>query len=97
MIFLAGRTANNNKRKRVAGFREQEGGQSINLVEDETENGPAELRGSGPGGLNTRIHMVIITPRNIVITVHLSSRVEFLALDLIRAEVRKAHEGFSEL
>ena len=97
MIVLAERTANNNKRKRVAGFREQEGGQSIKSVEDETENGPAELRGSGPGKLNTRIHIVIITPGNVIITVHLSPRVEFLALDLIRTEVREAHEGFSEL
>jgi len=87
---------NNNKRERVAGFREQEEGKSINLVEDETENGPAELRGSGPGGLNTRIH-VVISPRNVVITVHLSLRVKFLALDFIGTEIREAHEGFSEL
>ena len=63
--------------------------------------GNRELAGraeEGPGRLSTCVHGVIVTPRNLVIpTLFLSLRVEFLALDLIGAEVRKAHEGFGKL
>lgn len=52
----------------------------------------------GSNRLSTCVHGVIITPRNFVIsTLFLSLRVEFLALDLIGAEVRKVHEGFGKL
>ena len=48
--------------------------------------------------LDTRVHGVIITPWNLVIsTLFLSLRVEFLALDLVGAEVREVHEGFNKL
>jgi len=57
-----------------------------------------EQRGSESNQLFTRIHEVIIAPRNLVIsTLFLSPRVKFLALNLIRTQVRKAYEGFSKL
>ena len=50
------------------------------------------------GQLSTRVHGVVITPRNLVIsTLFLCLRVEFLALHLIVAEVREAHKGFDKL
>lgn len=57
-----------------------------------------ELRGSGSGGLRTRVHGVIIAPRNFVIsTLLLSLRIKVLAFDLVGTEVRKADEGFNKL
>ena len=42
--------------------------------------------------------VVVITPRNLVVSaLFLSPRVEFFALNLIRTEIREAHECFNKL
>ena len=64
------------------------------LAERETEGRTGRVDQS-----STRVHeIIIVTPRDFVISaLFLSLKVEFLALHLIGAKIRKAHKGFGEL
>ena len=67
---------------------------------DELDGGGGGGRagGSGTDQSSSRIHGVVVTPGDLVISaLYLGLRIELLTPHLVGAKVRKVHKGFGEL